>query len=92
MGEVQPQDAESGLVERSWVRTGRKRGTLTERTLEGEEVTARFLDRHGGLRHAAGTVIRNEAGELAVESWADGVRQETAIRRDADVDVTPRAR
>ena len=42
-GEVQPQDEDSGLVERSWVPTHRKGGTLTERTLEGGQVEATFL-------------------------------------------------
>ena len=34
----------------------------------------------------------DEAGELIIESWADGIRQETAVPRDASVDVTPRSR
>jgi hypothetical protein len=34
--EVQPQDKDSGLVERKWVRENRKSGVFTERTLEGE--------------------------------------------------------
>jgi len=67
MGEVKEQDAGSGLVERNWVRHGKRRGELTEQTLEGEHVEATFLDRHGGLHHAAGTVRRNETGELVVE-------------------------
>lgn len=41
-GEVKPQDRDSGLVERRWVRTSRRGGETTERTLEGEAVTARF--------------------------------------------------
>jgi hypothetical protein len=89
-GEVQEQDKDSGLVERSWVRTTRRRGELTERTLEGEQVTARFLDRHGHSRDAAGTVRRNDAGELVIESWAEGARRETAVPRDASVDVIGR--
>ena len=49
--EVTPKDEDSGLVERSWTRTHEKGGNLTERTLEGEQVEATFLDRHGHLRH-----------------------------------------
>lgn len=89
-GEVKPQDRDSGLVKRSWVRTKRRGGKTTERTLEGEEVTARFLDRHGQLQRVEGKVIRNAAGELVVESWADGVRKETAVSRDANVDAKNR--
>jgi hypothetical protein len=84
-GEVRPQDKGSALVEKEWVRRTRRRGELTERTLEGEQVEATFLDQHGQLRHLAGTVRRNEAGELVVESWADGVQKETAVPRDASV-------
>lgn len=87
---VQPQDRDSGLVERSWVRTSRRRGELTERTLEGEEVTASFLDRSGRLQNVAGKVTRNETGELVIESWSDGVRQETAVTREASVDLKRR--
>ena len=86
MGEVKEQDKHSGLVERSWHHRSRRHGVLAERTLEGKEVTATFLDRHGHLQQAAGTVRRNEAGELVIESWADGVRMETAVTRDASVD------
>jgi len=78
-GDVQPQDKDSGLVERSWVRTHGKRGRLTERTLEGEHVEATFLDHHGHLQHAAGPVRRSDAGELVIESWADGVRSQTPV-------------
>ena len=80
---MKPQDKDSGLVERSWVR---ELG-LTERTLEGKKVKATFLDPEGRLRHAAGKVSRNAVGELVVESWADGVRQQTPVTRDANVDV-----
>ena len=83
-------DKDSGLVERSWVRTHRKGGRLTERPMLGHEVEARFLDRHGRLQHATGTVRRNEAGELVVESWTDNVRSETPVPRDASVDVKGR--
>jgi hypothetical protein len=55
-------------------------------------VEARFLDDHGGPHQVAGRVIRNAAGELAVESWSDGVRQETAVPRDASVDIAGRRR
>ena len=54
MGEIKPQDAGSGLVERSWVRTSRKAGVATERTLEGEHVEAAWVDREGQLRRIAG--------------------------------------
>jgi hypothetical protein len=91
-GEVQPQDKESGLVEREWQRVGSRSGVLTERTLEGEGVKAAWLDGHGQVRRAAGTVIRNEAGELVIENWADGIRRETAVSRDANVDVIGRGR
>ena len=89
-GEVRPHDKDSGLVERSWARTSRKGGTLTERTLEGETVTARFIGPHGGVERAEGKVVRTESGELAVESWADGIRRQTAVPRDASVDRTSR--
>ena len=86
-GEMQPQDTDSGLVERSWVRRGKRRGELTERTLEGEHVEAAFLDRRGHLQHASGTVRRSDAGELVVvESLTGGGRKETAVTRDANVE------
>ena len=86
-GEVQPQDNDSGLVERSWTRRSRRRGEFTERTLEGEHVEAAFLDRHGHLQHAAGTVRRSDAGELVVvESLRGGGRKETAVSRNANVE------
>jgi hypothetical protein len=88
--EVQPQDENSGLVERKWARKDRKPGVYTERTLEGEQVKAAWLDQQGHVQRAAGTVVRTAAGELAVEGWADGVRQETAVSRDANVDVKRR--
>jgi hypothetical protein len=50
----------------------------------GEEVTATFLDRHGGLQHVAGTVRRNAEGELVVS--------DTPVPRDASVDVKGRSR
>ena len=88
--EVKPQDQESALVERSWQRKNRRAGVLTERTLEGEEVKAAWLDPQGQVQRAAGTVVRTDAGELVVESWADSVRQEAAVPRDANVDVKRR--
>ena len=88
--EVQPQDENSALVERSWQRKNRRAGVLTERTLEGEEVKAAWLDRLGHLQRAVGKVVRNAEGELVVESWADSARQEAAVPRDANVDVKRR--
>jgi len=82
---VQPQDRDSGLVERVWTRKIRGKGEITERTLEGEQVKAAWMDRDGQLHHAAGTVIRNAAGELVVESWAGDERQETAVPRESMV-------
>ena len=90
--EVKPEDEKSGLVERSWQRKNRRGGVLTERTLEGEEVKAAWLDGQGHIQRAAGKVMRNESGELVVESWAKGVRQETPVSRDANVDVKHRQR
>jgi hypothetical protein len=86
-GEVKPQDADSGLVAREWRRTSRRRGQVTERTLEGEHIKAAWIDREGQMQRAAGTVIRNDAGELVVESWADGIRQEVTVTRDASIDI-----
>src|SRR4051794_1521700 len=83
--EVWPQDHDSGLVERIWERTGRRSGVLTERPLEGAHVNAAWIDRQGQKQQAAGTVIRDAAGKLVVESWADQVRQETAVPRDSMV-------
>jgi hypothetical protein len=88
--EVKPQDEKSGLVERKWQRNNRRAGVLTERTLEGENVKAAWLNQQGHLQRAAGKVIRSESGELVVESRADGVRQETPVGRDANVDVKRR--
>lgn len=86
-GEVQPQDKDSGLVERSWVRRSKRRGELTERTLEGEPVKVEFMDPQGHVQHASGIVQRSEAGELVVvESLAGGGRKETAVTRDANVE------
>ena len=56
----------------------------------GEQVEATFLDRHGHVQHAAGTVRRNDSGELIVESWAEGVRRQTFVTRDANVNVLSR--
>ena len=91
-GEVQPQDQDSGLVEREWKRVGRRAGVLTERTLEGKDVKAAWLDGQGQVQRAAGKVIRNEAGQLAIETWADGIRRETTVTRDANVDRIGRER
>jgi hypothetical protein len=85
-GDMQPQDEDSGLVQREWVRRTRRRGELTWRTL----VEATFLDERGGLHHAAGTVRRNDAGELVVESRADGIRRQTAVPRGASVTIRGR--
>ncbi len=79
---VQPQDQDSGLVERQWRRTSGRGGKLTERTLEGEPVRAAWLDR-GIVKRAAGIVRRNDAGELVIKG-DDG--SETAVPRDANVD------
>lgn len=87
---TQPQDRDSGLVERTWVRTSRRRGQLTERTLEGEHVQATWIDKSGKLQRAMGKVTRNAAGELAVESWSDGVRKESSVPREANVDRSQR--
>lgn len=92
MGEVKPQDEASGLVERSWVRQHPKdkAGVLTQQTLEGQPVEATWQDRQGHVQHAAGTVVRTDAGELAIESWADGERRQTPVTRDANVNVIRR--
>ncbi len=94
MADVQPQDKDSGLVWREVVRErtprGLGRGVLTEETLEGKQVEATFLDKLGRVQHAAGTVRRNDAGELVVESWADGARSQTPVTRDANVEVIRR--
>lgn len=87
---IRPQDRDSGLVERSWVRRSRRRGELTEEPLIGEQVEATFLDRAGHLQHASGTVRRNDAGGLVLESWAEGVRRQTFVTRDANVNVLSR--
>lgn len=98
MGDVQPQDEGSGLVKAEWVPRvrpdGKRRraspGDLRRWTLEGEQVEATWLDRHGGPHRVAGTVSRNAARELVVVCEADGMRQETPVPRDANVDVLPR--
>jgi hypothetical protein len=94
MGEVKPQDETSGLVARSWVRRHPKdkAGVLTQRTLEGQPVEATWQDRQGHVQRVAGTVVRTDAGELAIESWADGERRQTPVIRDANVDVMQRPR
>jgi hypothetical protein len=74
--EVKPQDQDSALVERKWQRKNRRAGVFTDRTLEGDEVKAAWLDQQGHLQRAAGKVTRSESGDLVVESWADGVRQD----------------
>ena len=79
---VQPQDKDSGLVEREWRRTGRRGGKLAARTLEGEPVRAAWVDR-GIVKRAAGIVRRNDAGELVVRGDDD---TETPVPRDANVD------
>lgn len=92
MGEVKPQDQDSGLVARSWERRHRKdkAGVLTEQTLEGEQVKATWQDRQGHVQQAEGTVVRTADGELAIESRASRVRRQTPVTRDANVDVIPR--
>lgn len=93
MGDMKPQDENSGLVNRAWQRlvgkSGKpdRRGVMTETTLEGEQVEAQWLDEQGQLQHEAGTVVRNGAGDLAIESWADGIRRERTVPRDANVSV-----
>jgi len=89
---VRPQDHDSGLVERIWEPTGRCTDVLTERPLEGAQVNAAWIDRHGLKQQAAGTVIRDAAGNLVVEGWADKVWQETAVPRDSMVVVKGRRR
>lgn len=92
MGEVKPQDAESGLVERRWERKHRKdkTGLLTEETLEGKPVAATWQDRQGHVRHAEGTVVRTDAGELAIESGSGRLRRQAVVTRDANVTVKGR--
>lgn len=83
-------DAESGLVAREWVRTTRKAGRLTETPLEGSQVAAAFLDPKGGdLVRVAGTVVRDDDGQLVVRTWSErSGRVETRVPRDASVTVT----
>jgi hypothetical protein len=92
--DAQQQDHDSGLVNRTWTRTvgknGKpgKRGVITEEPLTGKGVTASWIDpQAGGVHRAAGTVCRNDAGRLVIESWAEGVRRETEVPRDASVDI-----
>ena len=85
---VQPQDKDSGLVERAWMSVvGRRRGVVTERPMIGQEVTATFLaspgDLFDGVRRVSGIVRRNDAGELVVRG-DDG--SEIPVPRDANVD------
>jgi hypothetical protein len=85
---AQPQDKDSGLVEREWTRTvGQRRGKLTEHPMIGQQVTATFPaepgNLFGGLRRVSGTVTRNDAGKLVIRS-DDG--SETPVPRDANVD------
>jgi hypothetical protein len=94
MADVQPQDKDSGLVWREVVRQrtprGLGRGVLTEETLEGKQVEARFINDQGHFQRVVGTVRRNDADELVVESRADGARRQTFVTRDANVDVLSR--
>jgi hypothetical protein len=90
MGRVREQDKDSGLVERSWVRLSKRHGKLTEHTLEGQPVEAAFLDGEGHPRHVTGPVRRDDAGVLVVESWADCIRRQTPVTRDANVTVISR--
>ena len=92
--DIQPQDHDSALVDRTWTRAVGKNGKparhglMTEEPLTGKEVTASWIDPlAGGVRHVAGTVRRNDAGRLVIESWAEGVRRETEVPRDASVDI-----
>lgn len=48
------------------------------------------MDRQGHVRHAAGTVVRNRKGELAIEHAEGGQRRWSTVTRDANVDVIPR--
>jgi hypothetical protein len=90
-GEVQEQDKDSGLANWECVCRTKRRGGLTGRTLEGEQVEATFLDRDGHMQHAAGTVRRSDASELVVvESLSGRGRKETAVTRDANVTVRSR--
>jgi hypothetical protein len=95
--DAQQQDHDSGLVNRTWTRTIGKngkpgrRGVMTEEPLTCKEVAASWIDPHaGGVRRVAGKVRRNDAGRLVIESWAEGVRRETEVPRDASVDLTGR--
>jgi hypothetical protein len=91
MGDVQEQDRDSGLVTWTSLRPAPgKRAVTTGETLEGEEVKATWMDRHGHVQHSTGEVVRTDRGELAIESWADGVRRQDTVTRDANVDVLPR--
>jgi hypothetical protein len=89
-GEVKPQDERSGLLERTWVRRTDRTGDLTERSLEGEQVQARFLGEQGRLHDVAGEVARTPEGTLVVEGWTNGARRQTFVPRDAHVDMIGR--
>jgi hypothetical protein len=80
-------DAESGLVAREWVRTTAKSGRMTETSLEGSEVTAAFIEPEvGGLVKVAGTVVRDDDGQLVIRTWSERMgRTETPVPRDANV-------
>ena len=86
-GEVQPQDAKSGLVERLWTR---ERG-LKLRTLEGRKVKAKFLDPEGRLQQATGKVARNARRRPGDQDRVkEGEWREFVVTRDANVDVLGR--
>jgi hypothetical protein len=71
-GEMKPQDAGSGLVERSWQRRSKRQGERTERTLEGEQVNATFLDRHGLLHRQPTSPIGQMATHTPITAIALG--------------------
>ena len=64
---------------------------MTEEALTGKEVNAAWLDpKTRDIQRVTGTVSRNGAGRLVIESWAEGVRQETEVPRDANIDIVGR--
>ena len=70
-------------------RTGarsRRPGRLTGRSLEGREVNAVWISRQG-IQRVEGKVKRNEAGELIIESWVEGVTRHIAVPREACLEV-----
>jgi hypothetical protein len=92
MGEVKPQDAESGLVRgRSNVRPAPgEPADLPEETLQGRRVKAVFRGKDGVRHQAAGIVRRDQQTDaLMVKGWVDGGRGQTAVPRDAMVTVRP---